>query len=40
MHGIPVQLQSGFWLGIGFALAYLVWGMVQMLIARGAERAG
>lgn len=35
---VPAQLQNGFWVGIGFALAFMVWGLIQMLIHRGAER--
>lgn len=29
------EITNGFWVGIGFALALLVWGMVQMLLHRG-----
>jgi hypothetical protein len=32
------QIESGFWLGIGAALAFMVWGMLQMLWHR-AERS-
>lgn len=35
MAGIPTELQNGFWLGLGLALAFLVWGSVQLLIHRG-----
>jgi hypothetical protein len=31
---IPKELQNGFWLGLGLALAFLVWGMIQLLIHR------
>jgi tetrahydromethanopterin S-methyltransferase subunit B len=34
MAGIPTELQHGFWLGLGLALAFLVWGMIQLLIHR------
>lgn len=32
------QLQNGFWVGIGFALAFLVWGLLQMLFHRAEGR--
>jgi hypothetical protein len=32
--GIPPGLQNGFWLGLGLALAFLVWGMLQLLVHR------
>jgi hypothetical protein len=28
------QVQSGLWLGLGLALAVLVWGTLQLLIRR------
>jgi hypothetical protein len=31
---IPPELRHGFWLGLGLALAFLVWGMGQLLIRR------
>ena len=34
MAGIPTELQNGFWLGLGLALAFLVWGTLQLLIHR------
>lgn len=34
MAGVSAQLQNGFWVGIGFALAFLVWGLLQMMIHR------
>ena len=37
MAAVSAQLQNGFWVGIGFALAFLVWGALQMLLHR-AER--
>lgn len=35
MAGIPAELQNGFWLGLGLALAFLTWGLLQMLVHRG-----
>lgn len=29
------EITSGFWTGIGFALAVLLWGVGQMLMNRG-----
>lgn len=37
MAPVSAQLQNGFWVGIGFALAFLLWGSLQMLVHR-AER--
>lgn len=34
---IPTELRNGFWLGLGLALAFLVWGMIQMLIRRAEK---
>jgi hypothetical protein len=34
MAAFPAQLQNGFWVGIGFALAFMVWGFLQLLIHR------
>jgi len=34
MAGIPTELQNGFWLGLGLALAFLAWGTLQLLIHR------
>jgi hypothetical protein len=31
---IPAELRNGFWLGLGLALAFLVWGLIQMFIHR------
>lgn len=28
------QLQNGFWVGVGFALAFAVWGLLQMMLHR------
>lgn len=38
MAVVPLQLQNGFWVGIGFALAFLVWSTIQLLVRRGTER--
>lgn len=38
MAVLPAQMQNGFWVGIGFALALMVWGLIQMLIHRGTDR--
>ena len=32
------QMKEGFWVGVGFALAFAVWSVLQMLFYR-AERA-
>lgn len=32
------QLQNGFWVGIGFALAFMVWGALTMLLHRAEGR--
>lgn len=32
------QIQNGFWVGIGFALAFLLWGAVQMMFHRAEGR--
>jgi Na+-translocating ferredoxin:NAD+ oxidoreductase RnfE subunit len=32
---IRSEITNGFWVGIGFALAVLVWGSLQMLLNRG-----
>jgi hypothetical protein len=32
------QLKEGFWVGIGFAAAILVWGMLQMAFHRAEGR--
>lgn len=37
MPVVPAQLSNGFWLGIGFALAFMIWSLIQMLARRGAE---
>ena len=34
MATLSGQLQNGFWVGIGFALAFMVWGAAQMLLNR------
>lgn len=34
MASISGQLQNGFWVGLGFALAFLVWGMLQLAFRR------
>ena len=34
MAAVSSQLQNGFWVGIGFAVAFLVWGAVQLLLHR------
>jgi hypothetical protein len=34
MAAISSQLQNGFWVGIGFALAFLAWGLLQMMFHR------
>lgn len=34
MASYTSQLQNGFWVGIGFALAFLVWGALQMMVHR------
>jgi hypothetical protein len=34
MTGIPAELRNGFWLGLGLTLAFLVWGMLQLLFRR------
>ncbi len=34
MAAIPPELRNGFWLGLGLALAFLVWGAMQMLVHR------
>ena len=34
MASVSSQLQNGFWVGLGFALAFLVWGLLQMLVHR------
>jgi hypothetical protein len=31
---LPSQLQNGFWVGMGFAIALAVWGVLQMLLHR------
>jgi hypothetical protein len=31
---VAAEVKNGFWVGIGFALAFLVWGLLQMLIHR------
>jgi hypothetical protein len=31
---LPAELRNGFWLGLGLALAFLVWGAGQMLVRR------
>lgn len=38
MAAFPSQLQSGFWVGLGFALALAVWGFLQMLLHRAEAR--
>jgi hypothetical protein len=35
-----VDLRTGFWVGLGFALAFTVFAMVQMLLRRAAHRGG
>ena len=37
MAAVSSQLQNGFWVGIGFALAFLLWGTVQMLMHRSGR---
>lgn len=32
------QIQNGFWVGIGFALAFVVWGLLQMVWHRAEGR--
>lgn len=34
MAALSSQLQNGFWVGIGFALAFMVWGLLQMVLHR------
>ncbi len=34
MATVTSQLQNGFWVGLGFALAFMVWGMLQLLVHR------
>jgi hypothetical protein len=34
MASYTSQLQNGFWVGIGFSLAFLVWGVLQMMVHR------
>lgn len=34
MPKLSGQLQNGFWVGIGFAIAFMVWGLLQMLLHR------
>lgn len=35
---LPTELTNGFWLGLGLAAAFLLWGSLQLLIHR-AERS-
>lgn len=37
MPSYTSQLQNGFWVGIGFALAFLVWGVLQMMVHRATK---
>lgn len=39
MAALPAQVKDGFWVGIGFALAFAVWGVLQMIIHRAEGRA-
>lgn len=39
MASVSSQLQNGFWVGIGFALAFLAWGLMQMMIHRAKGAA-
>lgn len=34
MANVSAPIQNGFWVGIGFALAFVVWGFLQMMIHR------
>lgn len=34
MATLPAELRNGFWLGLGLAAAFLVWGMAQLLLHR------
>lgn len=38
MAGYTMQLQNGFWVGIGFAAAFAVWGLLQLLLNRAKGR--
>jgi hypothetical protein len=38
MMALPGQLTNGFWLGIGFALAFAAWGLVQLVLHRAEGR--
>jgi hypothetical protein len=31
---VRAEVKNGFWVGIGFALAFLVWSFLQMLFHR------
>lgn len=31
---VPAELTNGFWLGIGLAAAFLLWGALQLLFHR------
>jgi hypothetical protein len=31
---VRAEVRNGFWVGIGFALAFAVWGFLQMLFHR------
>lgn len=33
-----IEIQHGFYVGLGVALALAVWGLVQMLLARAGKR--
>ena len=37
MATLSGQLQNGFWVGLGFALAFMVWGLLQTLVHRGRD---
>ena len=34
MASVSAQLQNGFWVGLGFSLAFLLWASLQMFIHR------
>jgi hypothetical protein len=34
MASVTAQITNGFWVGLGFALAFLVWSTGQMLFHR------
>lgn len=31
---VRAEVKNGFWVGIGFALAFMVWSLLQMLLHR------